>query len=230
MSNIKDVLFVSVDGLGDFFRNYNKNEFALKRIEKVKEIKKKLKDYGLNVVLLNPLDDADIKIPVFGLSYNNNTFTETDLDYSVFLLKHLYDYIKNISFSHVIIFQYDGFPINLDQWDDSFLNYEFLGMAEHISVKNDIIYYDDLTSVEKKFKGFTINGGFSLRSRELLQRCKDIPLDNFKKLIEWKRCTNEDLIILDFIDINKMPQTKDIFEKFVDNKPETKSFGFHKNE
>lgn len=226
MNKLKDILFVSVDGLGDYFSDFNSN--SLKRIEKVKEIKKQLESQNLKVILMNPLADADIKIPKLLLSCD---FETEYIDYSIFLLQNLYDYIKDKSFSHVIIFQYDGYPINLEAWDDDFLNYDYLGYIEFEknNIGESIDYNTNLFSLKNNLNGFSINGGFSLRSRSLVERCSKISIDDFKKLYEYKKCTNEDLILLDYIDFNKMPKTSDIFKKFVDSKKETKSFGFHKN-
>lgn len=226
MSNINQVLFINIDGLGDYF--YDKNEYGLKRIEKVKQIKKELENKNLRVILMNPLEDSDIKIPIFNLLIDFFVNKIEPLDYSIFILKHLYDYIKNENFSHVVIFQYDGYPINIELWDNSFLNYEYIGLIKNYWLKN--INYNDLFSVINDKQGFHLNGGFSLRSKEFVKKCQDIPIKNFIKLKKRKNCTNEDLIITDYFDINKMPISQDFIFKFVSNEKNNKSFGYHKNQ
>lgn len=226
MSNITQVLFINIDGLGDYF--YHNIEHGLKRIEKVKQIKKELENKNLRVILMNPLEDSDIKIPIFNLYTDSFLNEDEPLDYSIFILKYLYDYIKNENFSHVVIFQYDGYPINIEMWDESFLDYEYIGVIQNYSLKN--INYDDSFSVINNKEGFHLNGGFSLRSKDFIKKCKDIPIENFIKLKKRKNCTNEDLIITDYFDINKMPSSQDFIFKFVSNEKNNKSFGYHKNE
>lgn len=70
-------------------------------------------------------------------------------DYSRFILKELPSHIKT---THVLIVQWDGFVINGNQWSNQFLEYDYIGakwpwLADDIKVGN---------------------GGFSLRSKKLL--------------------------------------------------------------
>ena len=82
-------------------------------------------------------------------------------DYSSFIIYSLYKYIKT---SHILIVQWDGFIINPEKWDPNFLKYDYIG-APFIPRENDKNYCRDLNG------GFyTIgNGGFSLRSKKLLE-------------------------------------------------------------
>jgi len=69
--------------------------------------------------------------------------------YSEFMLKALGPHIKT---SHVLVIQWDGFVLNPDAWCAEFLEYDYIGAPwRHIS---------ELHSVG--------NGGFSLRSRRLI--------------------------------------------------------------
>lgn len=213
-----DVLFVNVDGMLDYFDHENKSDF---RHKKVNKIKSELVSMGLRVLLLNPKEDSDIQIPFFPINtdFNNRGY----IDYSVFLLKYLYDYIKHESFTHIIIFQYDGYPINLHKWDDSFLDYEYIGRMD----LNQEIQRENFFSFKENRKGIHFNGGFTLRSRSLLERCKNIPIEEFIKMNDILGCTNEDLLILDYIDYNKIPKKLNIIRKFVDKSNKSDSFGFH---
>ena len=221
-----DVLFINVDGMADFYespRMITQNEFTAEfRIEKVENIKKVLIDHGYRVKLLNPTQNADIKIPVFKSLVSNTDMDEGKIDYSIFVLKHLYDYIKEEKFTHIINFHYDGYPINFDKWDDSFLNYDCLGSATSI-IDLDGHYF----SLKNNREGIHLNGGFSLRSVELLKRCMDIPLEDFAKLYKMKGCTNDDLIINDYIDWKRMPIDTRIATKFSGKPNNLESFGFH---
>jgi hypothetical protein len=68
--------------------------------------------------------------------------------YSHFMLKELSRYVDT---PHVLIIQYDGFVLKPEAWDDRFLEYDYIGAPW---------FHTD---------GFNVgNGGFSLRSRRLL--------------------------------------------------------------
>ncbi|MDR3551212.1 MAG: DUF5672 family protein [Candidatus Babeliales bacterium] len=69
--------------------------------------------------------------------------------YSQFCIKELYKHVKT---EHLLICQYDGFINNWKTWDNDFLNYDYIGAPW---------YYTDGMDVG--------NGGFSLRSRRLME-------------------------------------------------------------
>lgn len=73
--------------------------------------------------------------------------------YSNFVVHRLHEHVAT---GYVLIIQYDGFVLNPGAWDAEFLRYDYLGAR--ISVN-----------------GMSIvgNGGFSLRSRRLLQALRD---------------------------------------------------------
>ena len=82
-------------------------------------------------------------------------------DYSEFIIYELHKYIST---SHVLITQWDGFVINESKWSDNFFNYDYIG-APFIPRDNDYSY-----SRNKKGKFYCIgNGGFSLRTKKLLE-------------------------------------------------------------
>jgi len=70
-------------------------------------------------------------------------------EYSQFMLKEMNDYIDT---DFVLIIQHDGFILNPDAWDDSYLNYDYIGAPLYVEGKQIVG-----------------NGGFSLRSKKLLQ-------------------------------------------------------------
>ena len=70
--------------------------------------------------------------------------------YNKFMLYELIDYVDT---DFCINVQYDGFIINPDLWTDEFFNYDYIGACWHfMGSKNNVG-----------------NGGFSLRSKKLLQ-------------------------------------------------------------
>ena len=71
-------------------------------------------------------------------------------DYSKFILKDLY---RHIGTAFVLIVQWDGYVIAGDRWDDVFFKYDYLGAKWH--------WHADGKNIG--------NGGFSLRSKRLLE-------------------------------------------------------------
>jgi len=69
--------------------------------------------------------------------------------YSEFCIKELY---KHVDTEHLLIFQHDGFVHNWKAWDDDWLQYDYIGAPW---------YYQDGMAVG--------NGGFSLRSKRLME-------------------------------------------------------------
>jgi hypothetical protein len=70
-------------------------------------------------------------------------------EYSVFILEKLADYLAA---DHVLIIQHDGYVLNGENWNPEFLDYDYIGAPAR--------WYD---------KHVVGNGGFSLRSRRLMQ-------------------------------------------------------------
>jgi hypothetical protein len=71
-------------------------------------------------------------------------------DYSKFILKELYQYIET---SHVLVIQWDGYVIDGTQWNKKYLEYDYIGAKWH--------WHKDGMNIG--------NGGFSIRSKKLLQ-------------------------------------------------------------
>lgn len=75
-------------------------------------------------------------------------------DYSSFMLTRLADYIST---DHCLVAQWDGFVLDPAQWDPAFLSFDYIGAPWP--------QFHDGHDVG--------NGGFSLRSRKLLEACRD---------------------------------------------------------
>lgn len=79
-------------------------------------------------------------------------------DYSRFMLKELHGHVST---SHALCVQWDGFVLDGAAWDPDFLTYDYLGAVwPHVTDGRNVG-----------------NGGFSLRSRRLLQATKALPFD-----------------------------------------------------
>lgn len=138
-------------------------------------------------------------VPISGLS--------SAKAYSDFVLTSLAEFIGS---SHCLIVQWDGFVIDAGQWDPSFLDFDYIGARWP--------QFDDGHDVG--------NGGFSLRSRRLLQLCSRP---------DFHRCHPEDVAICrinrDALETNHAirfagPATADRFA-FERVCPVAPTFGFH---
>ena len=97
-------------------------------------------------------------------------------DYSRFVLKHL---VEHVLTPHVLLVQWDGYVVNADAWESAFTDVDYLGARW--------FWHTDGHDVG--------NGGFSLRSRRLLDALQDPRIDlveaedttigrTFRKLLE----------------------------------------------
>jgi hypothetical protein len=77
--------------------------------------------------------------------------------YSEFIFKKLNNYIQT---DFVLVIQFDGYVINPNSWNNEFLNYDYIGAKW---------WYNDNMNVG--------NGGFSLRSKRLLQELSNSEYD-----------------------------------------------------
>lgn len=81
------------------------------------------------------------------------------LDYSQFMLRNL---VAHIVTDHALCVQWDGFVVNGGAWRSEFLDYDYVGAVWP--------HFDD---------GYNVgNGGFSLRSRRLLDACRELPAED----------------------------------------------------
>lgn len=81
-------------------------------------------------------------------------------DYAPFMLHNLADHVAT---NHALTIQWDGFVLRGERWDPNFLDYDYIG------------------AVWPQFgdKHRVGNGGFSLRSKRLMERCRHLPYDGF---------------------------------------------------
>jgi len=82
-------------------------------------------------------------------------------DYNYFIIYELYKYIK---FKHCLIAQWDGFSMCDWMWKDYFFEYDYIG-APFLKRKKDKSYCIDKNGLFRSVG----NGGFSLRSKRLLE-------------------------------------------------------------
>jgi hypothetical protein len=128
-------------------------------------------------------------------------------DYSRFMLRELAGHVAT---DHALCVQWDGFVLDGAAWDPQFLDYDYIGSVWP--------HFRDWHNVG--------NGGFSLRSRRLLEACRDLPLD--------EGCDAEDVIIsrlcrsrLEGQGIRFAPEAVARRFAYERTKPSGGEFGFH---
>ena len=109
------------------------------------------------------------------------------IGYSKFLIEDLNEFVDT---KYCLIVQADGFLINPLKWTSQFLEYDYIGAPwpDVVDVKNSSnnkFYFD---------KNKIGNGGFSLRSKKLLEVCSRIKFDELNFPIK-----SEDMIICHFL-------------------------------
>lgn len=102
-----------------------------------------------------PIIDGELRIPIQPM--------RGTADYNELCLKHLWPFIDT---EHYLIVQYDGFAVNKDAWDDRFLDYDYIGAPWP--------WEREPTNVG--------NGGFSLRTKKLVDACRDPVIKQHKEI------------------------------------------------
>lgn len=132
-------------------------------------------------------------------------------EYSLFILSNLSSYINT---NYCLLTQWDGWVVNTEFWDSDFLNYDYIG------------------AIWPLYSDYQVgNGGFSLRSKKLLNSTRDfikcnpdykIPLIEDDYICRENRQSFEQNYQIKF-------PSKEIANKFSieRNGIPTKSFGFH---
>jgi len=90
--------------------------------------------------------------------------------YNHFIVYRLHEYVQT---KHCLLVQNDGYVVNPGMWDPEFLDYDYIGAPWHLP-KDDFSFRDPEGNICR-----VGNGGFSLRSKKLLELATKIDL-------EWK--------------------------------------------
>lgn len=107
----------------------------------------------------NEITFGEVVIITDDLFTKNGTREQRRNDYSRFMLKEMSNYVNT---DYVITIHEDGYIINPKAWDNDFLNYDYIGAKW---------WYKDGMNVG--------NGGFSLRSKRLLEAIKVLDDEGF---------------------------------------------------
>jgi Protein of unknown function (DUF5672) len=98
-------------------------------------------------------------------------------EYSKFVI---YDLTKHVETAHCLLIQHDGFVLRPEKWENEFLNWDYIGAPWKVSPDSYIDRHGEHIRVG--------NGGFSLRSKNLLE----IPSKFSMPFLEERGFYNED--------------------------------------
>lgn len=130
-----------------------------------------IKNFDFNkVILISPYNPE-----VEGVTYIHTNPLTYD-EYNTWCLHNLSDYVDT---DYCILFQDDGFPLNPEHWRDEFLEYDYVGAP--ITENMNIPYKEEMIG----------GGGFTLRSKRLIEFTKSIPRPN-----QYGMFLNEDTTIV----------------------------------
>ena len=90
-------------------------------------------------------------------------------EYSAFVLTQLY---KHVETSHALIVQHDGFILNPQLWDEAWLELDYIGAPWRPLMR--------LGPFRLELRNRVGNGGFSLRSRRILEMTSPIDLSTLR--------------------------------------------------
>jgi hypothetical protein len=110
-------------------------------------------DFGAALLLT----DQILAPPPEGIAVQHISNLESSAGYSRFILSEMVQYITT---SHVLVVQWDGFVLHPEAWDPAFMEFDYIGAVWP--------QFDAAAAVG--------NGGFSLRSKRLLNACRAIGL------------------------------------------------------
>lgn len=170
MLNLSNVTIVCIDGLGD-------------EIEKIKNIFticcKEINFFDKKIITSNTNAKTDSFFTIVTID-KISSYQE----YQKFCILNLNNYIES---DYALFIQTDGFISNPNLWDDTFLNYDYIGAPWiHEIVPNPFLWTNNGT------ENMVGCGGFSLRSKKFLNACSNFPKEYIHDLVY--RGVNEDII------------------------------------
>jgi hypothetical protein len=173
--NLKNISLITIDGVG------NKTE----QLDKVVDLSCFNFEWN-SIIRISPVYENTKSISNSGVVYEIKIPKLSYYEYNNFCIKNLYDILNICGGDYCLLVQEDGFIINPDLWDDSFLDFDYIG-APWLKYSNEpkfgwVEHYGDRAMVG--------NGGFSLRSKKLLKECINLPYEDF-----MKRGFNEDVFL-----------------------------------
>jgi hypothetical protein len=199
-----DVIFVHSDGCLDY-HNPSTQDKCIDRLNRISTIKQYLVSQGLRVLLLNPINGDVPYVPYFPSHFHHDS---TYYNYSSFSIFDLLPTIESVTtdFTHIVIFQPDGFPINVDKWDDTFLEYDYLGIKES--------------------EAHMMCSGFCIRSKEHMRNViQNFSINEYITFFKKHKHGNDD-VVFDQLALHHEPPFE-LVQQFGTSQITTDHFGFH---
>ena len=137
-----------------------------KAIETLKAIKYSMKKLEFErAILITPEDIQDDQVEIIKCEPLNYE------QYNHFVVYRLYDYINT---THCLLVQNDGYVVNPEQWKSEWMQYDYIGALWPLP-HDTFSFRDPKGNIQRMG-----NGGFTLRSKKLLETAKELNL-------EWKQ-------------------------------------------
>lgn len=119
---------------------------------------------GLSFASVKLVTHEDVDLPP-GIEISKCAKLNSIHDYSYYCI---YNLTEHIDTDYCLLVQYDGYVIRPWLWDDNWLNYDYIGAPWPVSDRSFITPFGEHIRVG--------NGGFSLRSKKLLDVPKHIEI------------------------------------------------------
>lgn len=147
--NLNNITLIGIDSREDI-EVYN-------TLIKIADYSSKYINFG-KIKILTGIDIKHKNYEILKIKFDGNTNKEKIQKYSKFCMSELNNHIDT---DFCLLFQTDGFIINPHLWNDEFLNYDYIGAP-----------WPKILGRRKLDENKRVgNGGFSLRSKKLLQEC-----------------------------------------------------------
>jgi hypothetical protein len=165
--SLKQITLIAVDGRPEIFNTemahkaliYSQRNLIFGAVKLLTPLEPKHIDPRIEQVKIDPIESYD--------------------GYSHFIFKNLVDYVDT---DFCLLVQADGFVTNSSAWDIGFLEYDYIGAPWPDTTAQRA--GADFTVYDISQQGRVGNGGFSLRSRRLLEACAALNYEVFGHLPE----------------------------------------------
>ena len=131
-------------------------------------------EFGKKLLLCPKIKNTEFLYQIENIGITHYEIEELDWkSYSPFMLKRLVDYIDT---EYCLTIQWDGFVLNPELWSNEFYKYDYIGASwpEWLIQDSQWVYNDVKNNKNYSLVG---NGGFSFRSKNLLQKTKEAPFE-----------------------------------------------------
>lgn len=165
--NLDNVTLVAIDGVGKDSRHLKALKYSCKNIKFAK------------VKFISPTNWENHSFYEF-IKIKNFSYS----DYNKFCVTELY---KHIETDYLIIIQDDGFILNDTKWNDIFYDYDYIGAPwnkNHLWGNTQRWPFIHQKLIESKNAFNVGNGGFSFRSKKLLEACSYLYRDEYFEIPE----------------------------------------------